>query len=121
MYNIYINNRSFYFFIKFVVTQLIIQNEDNQVKKQEYGQKRFARVSLMPGESKTVQVKLYTEQFGYYSNEGKRQWNIIPGKYLVKVGSSSMDIHLQESVTLGGKQVRKPIRDYYFSESSVVE
>lgn len=81
----------------------------------------FARVSLMPGESKTVQVKLYTEQFGYYSNEGKRQWNIIPGKYLVKVGSSSMDIHLQESVTLGGKQVRKPIRDYYFSESSVVE
>ena len=41
MYNIYINNRSFYLFIKFVVTQLIIQNEDNQVKKQEYGQKRI--------------------------------------------------------------------------------
>lgn len=81
----------------------------------------FARVSLMPGESKTVQVKLYTEQFGYYSNEGKRQWNIIPGKYLVKVGSSSMDIRLQENVTLGGMQVCKPIRDFYFSESSVVE
>ncbi len=81
----------------------------------------FARVSLMPGESKTVQVKLYTEQFGYYSNEGKRQWNIIPGKYLVKVGSSSMDIRLQENVTIGGMQVCKPIRDFYFSESSVVE
>lgn len=81
----------------------------------------FARVSLLPGESKTVQVKLYTEQFGYYSNEGKRQWNIIPGKYLVKVGSSSMDIRLQENVTLGGMQVCKPIRDFYFSESSVVE
>ena len=81
----------------------------------------FARVSLQPGQSKTVQVKLYTEQFGYYSNEGKRQWNIIPGKYLVKVGSSSMDIRLQENVTLGGMQVCKPIRDFYFSESSVVE
>ena len=33
----------------------------------------FARVSLQPGETKTVNVKLYTEQFGCYE---KRQWNI---------------------------------------------
>ena len=42
----------------------------------------FARVSLKPGESKTVNVKLYTEQFGFYSNEGKRQWNIRPGPFV---------------------------------------
>ena len=35
----------------------------------------FARVSLQPGESKKVKVSLQTEQFGFYSNQGKRQWN----------------------------------------------
>ena len=79
----------------------------------------FARVSLLSGESKTVQVKLYTEQLGYYSNDGKRQWNIAPGRFIVKVGASSADIRLEETVTLSGKAVSKPIRDYYFSESSV--
>ena len=81
----------------------------------------FARVTLEPGQSKTVQVKLYTEQFGYYSNEGKRQWNIVPGKFIVKVGASSADIRLEETVTLDGKPLFKPIRDYYFSESTVLQ
>ena len=76
----------------------------------------FARVSLQPGQSKTVQVKLYTEQLGYYSNDGQRQWNIAPGKFMVKVGSSSADIRLQETVTLTGNAVHKPLREHYFSE-----
>ena len=77
----------------------------------------FARVSLKPGESKTVNVKLYTEQFGFYSNEGKRQWNIRPGSFIVKVGSSSADIKLNATVTLKGNPVTKPLREFYFSES----
>ena len=75
----------------------------------------FARVSLQPGETKTVKVKLWTEQFGYYSNEGKRQWNIQPGTFVIKVGASSTDIKLQEEVTLKGEPVVKPIRDHYLS------
>ena len=76
----------------------------------------FARVSLQPGESKTVQVQLFTEQFGFYSNEGQPQWNVQPGQYLIKVGSSSADIKLQESVTLTGESVHKPLREKYFSK-----
>ena len=79
----------------------------------------FARVPLQPGESKTVQVKLYTEQFGFYSNQGQRQWNIQPGDFIIKVGSSSADIKLKETVTLRGEPVTKPLREYYFSESLV--
>jgi beta-glucosidase len=75
----------------------------------------FARVSLQPGETKTVKVKLWTEQFGYYSNGGKRQWNIQPGTFVIKVGASSTDIKLQEEVTLKGEPVVKPIRDHYLS------
>ncbi len=75
----------------------------------------FARMSLQPGETKTVKVKLWTEQFGYYSNQGQRQWNIQPGTFIVKVGASSTDIKLQENITLKGEPVVKPIRDHYLS------
>ena len=75
----------------------------------------FARLTLQPGESKTVNVKLYTDQFGFYSHEGQRQWNVLPGQYLVKIGSSSADIKLQETITLNGAPVQKPLRDHYFS------
>ncbi len=79
----------------------------------------FARLSLQSGESKTVHVKLYTEQFGYYSHDGQRQWNILPGSFVVKIGSSSADIKLQDIVTLKGHPVSKPRREYFFSESSI--
>ena len=76
----------------------------------------FARVSLQPGESKTVNMVLYTDQFGYYTNNGQRQWNIAPGDYIVKVGASSADIRLQGGVTLTGEPVTKSLRNHYFSE-----
>ena len=79
----------------------------------------FARVSLQPGETKTVKVKIHTEQFGYYTNDGVRQWNIAPGTFEVKIGASSADIRLSDKVTLTGKHVQKPLRDYYFSEVAV--
>ena len=77
----------------------------------------FARISLNPGETKRVCVKLYTEQFGYYSHDGKRQWNIAPGIYEIKVGASSQDIKLKQQIVLKGEKIVKPLRDYYFSET----
>ena len=79
----------------------------------------FARVSLQPGQTKMVKVKLYTEQFGFYTHQGQRQWNINPGSFVVKVGASSADVKLQQEVTLKGEPVNKPLREFYFSESSV--
>ena len=80
----------------------------------------FARVSLQPGEKKTVRVKLYTEQFGYYKNtNGKRSWNVEPGTYAVKIGASSVDFRLQERITLTGDAVSRPLRKYYFSETTI--
>ena len=79
----------------------------------------FARISLEPGQTKTVTTRLYVEQTGYYSHEGQRQWNIEPGTFIVKVGASSTDIRLQQQMELKGKTVTKPLRDHYFSESIV--
>ena len=80
----------------------------------------FARIPLQPNESKTIKVRLYTEQFGFYSHmNGKRQWNILPGTYTIKIGASSVDIRLQKQITLKGEAINKPLRDYYFSTSSI--
>ena len=93
-------------------------NEQQQIRpKQLQG---FARVKLEPGETKTVKVKLYTDQFGYYSHQDKRQWNVAPGQYEVKVGASSKDIRLQQAITLKGDAITKPLRDHYFSEVTVM-
>ena len=80
----------------------------------------FARVSLEPRQSKTVRVKLYTEQLGYYSREGKeRRWNVLPGKYIVKIGASSTDIRLEDQLTLVGDSIHKPMREQYFSDITI--
>ena len=81
----------------------------------------FARVALEPGQTKRVEMKLYTDQFGYYTHEGERQWNIQPGTYTVKVGASSADIRLEQDITLKGEKVTKPLRDHYFSEVEVTD
>ena len=78
----------------------------------------FARVSLKPGESKTVKALLHTEQLGYYD---QRQWHIAPGDFIVKIGASSTDIRLQQQVTLTGSPVTKPLREHYFSSISIGE
>lgn len=80
----------------------------------------FARVHLEKGETKTVSIKMYTEQFGFYTNnDGKRQWNIAPGKFTIKIGASSQDIKLDQDITLTGETVNKPLREYYFSETTI--
>ena len=80
----------------------------------------FARVSLQPGETKAVKVKLYTEQLGYYSRQGKqRQWNIQPGTYVVKIGASSTDIRMEQEIVLKGQPVSKPLREHYFSQVEI--
>ena len=73
-------------------------------------------MSLQPDKSKTVRMKLFADQLGFYSNDGKRQWNIAPGEYILKVDASSTDIRLQQTITLEGEPVAKPLRDHYFSE-----
>ena len=102
------------------IAQVYLSPANNDIPIRPIQLQGFARVSLQPGESKTVKVKLFTEQFGYYTHQDERQWNIAPGQYVIKVGASSEDIRLQQPVTLKGDIVTKPLRDFYFSELSVL-
>ncbi len=101
------------------IAQIYLSPADDNANIRQIQLQGFARLTLAPGETKQVTVKLYMEQFGYYSHETQRQWNIAPGNFVIKVGASSADIKLSEAITVKGEKVVKPLREYYFSESSV--
>ncbi len=101
------------------IAQLYLSPADDKQPVRPIQLQGFARVSLKAGETKTVTMKVYTEQLGYYSHKQQRQWNIIPGNFVLKVAASSQDIRLQHPLTLKGKTVVKPLRDHYFSEALV--
>ena len=102
------------------VAQIYLSPADKSQQIRPIQLQGFARVSLKPGESKKISVKMYTEQLGYYTHDGQRQWNIQPGKYIIKVGASSQDIKLQQEINLSGKAVKMPLRKYYFSEAKQI-
>ena len=101
------------------IAQVYLSPADSSQQIRPIQLQGFARVSLKPGQTKKIKIRLYTEQFGYYSHQGQRQWNVAPGSFIIRVGASSTDIRLQEKITLKGKPVVKPIREFYFSESYV--
>ena len=102
------------------VAQIYLSPADDNKNIRPIQLQGFARVSLKPGESKKISVKMYTEQLGFYTNDGQRQWNIQPGKYIIKIGASSQDIKLQQQINLSGEAVKMPLRKYYFSEAKQI-
>jgi beta-glucosidase len=55
--------------------------------------KGFVKVSLNPGETKTVQFHLSPRDLCYYDVDG-RQWKADSGQYEIQIGASSRDIRL---------------------------
>ncbi len=102
------------------VAQIYLSPKDEKQHIRPIQLQGFARISLEPGQTKTVTTRLFVEQLGYYSHENNiRQWNIEPGTFIVKVGASSTDIKLEQQLELKGKPLSKTLRDRYFSKSIV--
>jgi len=60
--------------------------------------KGFEKVSLKPGESKTVSMTLDRASLSVWSDT--HAWKVVPGVYSVSVGSSSRDVRLKGSFTV---------------------
>ena len=102
------------------IAQIYLSPTDSTQQIRPIQLQGFARITLEPGQTKTVTTRVYVEQLGFYSHNGSvRQWNIEPGTYTFKVGASSADIRLKQQLILRGSSVTKPLRDHYFSESLV--
>jgi beta-glucosidase len=61
--------------------------------------KAFGKVMLNAGESKTVEVKLDTRAFSYWS-EKAHAWAVAPGEFQLMVGDSSVNTPLKASLTV---------------------
>jgi len=61
--------------------------------------KAFSKVMLNPGESRTVEVKLDTRAFSYWS-EKAHAWTLAQGEFQVIVGDSSANTPLKANLTV---------------------
>jgi beta-glucosidase len=57
----------------------------------------WTRIELAPGESKAVSVPVSRDRLTIY-DEASDSWKLVPGDYIVRVGSSSRDLPLQKTV-----------------------
>ena len=60
----------------------------------------FTKISLAPGESKTVTLELNPHYLSIF-NEAKDGWELVPGEYAVHVGGSSRDLPLRGTFRIG--------------------
>ncbi|MGH2643801.1 MAG: fibronectin type III-like domain-contianing protein, partial [Chitinophagaceae bacterium] len=61
--------------------------------------KAFSKILLEPGQQKTVQLPVAVKYLAYY-DEKENKWVVLPGKYLMEIGSSSGDIRGSVPVTV---------------------
>jgi beta-glucosidase len=61
--------------------------------------KAFQRITLVPGEKKSVTFKLPVTALSFY-NTGTNDFKVEPGPWEIQVGSSSKDIRLKAAVTI---------------------
>jgi beta-glucosidase len=57
----------------------------------------FSKVHLEPGESKQVTVRVPQKYLSVF-DEGQNGWKLAPGNYTFRVGGSSQDLKLEQSV-----------------------
>jgi beta-glucosidase len=81
------------------VAQLYIHDVEASTDCPEKELKGFKKISLLPGEKKTITLEIKKGDLSFYS-EQKKNWTFEPGEFQVLVGSSSDDIRLQDKVTI---------------------
>jgi len=77
--------------------QLYISDKESSVIRPVKELKDFAKVSLKPGETKTVSFQLSKRSFAYY-NTAINDWHVETGEFDIMIGKSSRDIVLTKEI-----------------------
>jgi len=80
------------------VVQLYLKDEVSSVTTYDYDLRDFERVSLEPGETKTVNFTLHPGDLALLDKNMK--WIVEPGKFKIMIGASSTDIKLTKEFTV---------------------
>jgi beta-glucosidase len=75
------------------VVQLYLKDELSSVTTYDSDLRGFERVPLLPGEKKTVKFTLHPDDLALLDKN--MNWTVEPGKFEVRIGSSSEDIKLK--------------------------
>ena len=79
------------------VVQLYIRDMVSSVTTYETQLRGFERISLLPGEQKTVTFVIHPDDLALLDKDMK--WVVEPGQFEVLIGSSSVDIRLKKIFT----------------------
>lgn len=82
----------------FEVAQLYVQPMNAKVDRPEKELKGFTKVYLKAGESKTVSIPVDSRSLAYYT-QNTDSWDVDAGKFKIKVGTSSEDLALSQTLT----------------------
>ncbi|MFN8439751.1 MAG: glycoside hydrolase family 3 C-terminal domain-containing protein [Caldilineaceae bacterium] len=85
------------------IVQLYVHDQKSQLARPPKELKGFAKVELLPGETKTVSFALDFRSFAYY-HPGHHQWICEDGDFDLLVGASAADIRGAVTVTLQATQ-----------------
>ena len=96
------------------VVQLYVRHPDATVPRPIKDLKGFKRITLQPGERKTVSFTLHTHQLGYYDET--MRYAVHPGKVGVMVGNSSDHLPLTEAFEINGQAVDISDDKVFFSD-----
>ncbi len=80
------------------VVQLYIQDSNSTLMRPEKELKAFKKISLKPGETRTVTFTIGPKSLAYY-NPAHKSWIAEKGDFKVLIGSSAEAIHLQDQFT----------------------
>ena len=80
------------------IAQLYVQPVKPTADRPEKELKGFTKVYLKAGESKTVSIPLDSRSLAYYVDNSD-SWNVDAGKFKIRVGTSSDDLSLSQTLT----------------------
>ena len=81
------------------VAQVYVHSVNAAIKVPINQLKRFQRITLAPGENKTLTFKIPASDLSFYDIK-TNNFKIEPGKWEIQVGSSCKDIRLTNSITI---------------------
>jgi beta-glucosidase len=86
------------------VVQVYVATTAGPVRRPARELRAFTKVSLEPGESRTVDLELDRRAFAYWDVR-EHGWVVAPGEYTVQIGRSASDVVAEAAVTLAGDDV----------------
>jgi beta-glucosidase len=81
------------------VIQLYSSKLDSKITRAAKELKGFQKVCIKAGNSNTVTIQIPVKELAYYDVDTKK-WTVEPGKYTLKIGSSSRDIKKEVTVII---------------------